>query len=111
MLNQEREIFLLSFYTKFGYVSPLQYGPNSFWALKNSHPPPPLPSSPSQVKNAILFSETNFKDYEPVEYLGAGGFGIVLKCKHKIDKKEYAVKRIQLPTDTEHRNDKSYDPF
>ena len=46
-----------------------------------------------------------------MEYLGAGGFGIVLKCKHKIDKKEYAVKRIQLPTDTEHRNDKSYDPF
>ena len=46
-----------------------------------------------------------------MEYLGAGGFGIVLKCKHKIDKKEYAVKRIQLPTDTEHRNEIEYATF
>ena len=59
----------------------------------------------------LLISETSFKDYEPVEFLGSGGFGIVLKCRHKIDNKEYAVKRIQLPTDTEHRNEIEFDTF
>ena len=59
----------------------------------------------------LLISETSFKDYEPVEFLGSGGFGIVMKCKHKLDNKEYAVKIIQLPRGKKHRNEIEYDTF
>ena len=46
-----------------------------------------------------------------MEWLGSGGFGIVMKCKHKLDNKEYAVKIIQLPTDKEDRNEKHMTHF
>ena len=43
-------------------------------------------------------SESRFKvDFEPCEELGRGGFGVVYKCKHKVDGGDYAVKRIKLP--------------
>lgn len=43
-------------------------------------------------------SDSRFKvDFEPSEELGRGGFGVVYKCKHKMDGIDYAVKRIKLP--------------
>ena len=36
-------------------------------------------------------------DFEHVECLGKGGFGVVFKAKKKIDDCEYAIKRIFLP--------------
>ena len=36
-------------------------------------------------------------DYEPVQCLGAGGFGVVFESKNKLDENHYAVKRVRLP--------------
>ena len=36
-------------------------------------------------------------DYEPVQCLGAGGFGVVVESKNKLDENHYAVKRVRLP--------------
>jgi len=40
-------------------------------------------------------------DFEPVQCLGKGGFGIVFECKNKYDDVYYAVKRITLPSSEE----------
>ncbi|XP_067092134.1 protein kinase containing Z-DNA binding domains isoform X3 [Osmerus mordax] len=51
-----------------------------------------------------------FRDFELVSVLGAGGFGCVVKAKHKLDGKIYAVKILentmssQYPTDSEQRD-------
>jgi len=37
-------------------------------------------------------------DYEPVQCLGAGGFGVVFESKNKLDEIHYAVKRVRLPS-------------
>ena len=37
------------------------------------------------------------RDFEPLEKLGSGGYGIVFRVKHKKNDTEYAVKRIVLP--------------
>ena len=36
-------------------------------------------------------------DFQHLECLGKGGFGVVFKAKKKIDDCEYAIKRIYLP--------------
>ena len=36
-------------------------------------------------------------DYEPVQCLGSGGFGVVFESKNKLDENHYAVKRVRLP--------------
>ena len=36
-------------------------------------------------------------DFEHIETLGKGGFGIVFESKNKVDECHYAVKRIALP--------------
>ena len=36
-------------------------------------------------------------DYEPMQCLGAGGFGVVVESKNKLDENHYAVKRVRLP--------------
>eukprot|EP00731_Ephydatia_muelleri_P026076 Em0018g176a len=38
-------------------------------------------------------------DYDVVEELGRGGYGLVYHVKHKVDHQEYAVKVIKLPSD------------
>lgn len=47
-------------------------------------------------------NESNFKsryltDFEPVDCLGKGGYGVVFEAKNKIDDCNYAIKRIALP--------------
>lgn len=36
-------------------------------------------------------------DFDHVQCLGKGGFGIVFEAKNKVDDCHYAVKRISLP--------------
>ncbi|XP_044983773.1 putative cyclin-dependent kinase F-2 [Hordeum vulgare subsp. vulgare] len=40
-------------------------------------------------------------DYQQVECLGKGGFGVVLRVRHKVTKKDLAVKFLSSPDDTE----------
>ena len=43
--------------------------------------------------------------FEDFEKLGEGGFGVVLKAKHKIDNDIYAIKIIELPYNNKERED------
>jgi len=59
----------------------------------------------SQIFNAPLHRLHNFldvsvyrRDYTEEEMLGQGAFGSVYKCKHKVDGKTYAVKKILFRT-------------
>ncbi|CAG2111787.1 unnamed protein product [Medioppia subpectinata] len=36
-------------------------------------------------------------EFEPMQVLGRGGFGLVFEAKHKVDGNKYAVKRISFP--------------
>lgn len=36
-------------------------------------------------------------DFEPIQCLGRGGFGVVFEAKNKVDDCNYAIKRIRLP--------------
>lgn len=36
------------------------------------------------------------EDFDHLQYLGKGGYGIVFKAKKKIDNREYAIKRISV---------------
>ena len=59
----------------------------------------------------IISGNNTFKDYEIVDFLGSGSYGVVLKCRHKQDNQYYAVKIIRLPTDKEDRNEKHMTHF
>ncbi|CAL1575568.1 unnamed protein product [Knipowitschia caucasica] len=37
-------------------------------------------------------------DFEPVQCLGRGGFGVVFEARNKVDDCDYAIKRIRLPS-------------
>ncbi|KAI9559366.1 hypothetical protein GHT06_016155 [Daphnia sinensis] len=43
------------------------------------------------------------EDFKPVRLLGKGAFGLVFEARKRIDQKDYAVKRIKLPSDEEAR--------
>ncbi|KAJ8680408.1 hypothetical protein QAD02_016195 [Eretmocerus hayati] len=43
------------------------------------------------------FNSRYLTDYEPVDCLGRGGYGVVFEAKNKIDDCNYAIKRIALP--------------
>lgn len=49
------------------------------------------------VDDPSQFKSRYFSDFEPVQCLGKGGFGVVFESKNKIDDNHYAVKRIRLP--------------
>ncbi|XP_076830565.1 LOW QUALITY PROTEIN: eukaryotic translation initiation factor 2-alpha kinase 3 [Brachyhypopomus gauderio] len=52
----------------------------------------PTPSPrPSQYVSRYL------TDFEPVQCLGRGGFGVVFEARNKVDDCHYAIKRIRLP--------------
>ena len=40
-------------------------------------------------------------DFEELKEIGGGSFGRVYKCRHKLDKLEYAVKKIQIKNNSE----------
>jgi len=49
------------------------------------------------------FTSRFLSDFQPVQCLGRGGFGVVFECKNKYDDIHYAVKRITLPGSEENR--------
>lgn len=51
----------------------------------------------SNSENAKNFKSRYLTDFEPVDCLGKGGYGIVFEAKNKIDDCNYAIKRIALP--------------
>ena len=72
--------------------------------------PPETPGTGSTDSTTISFSRSAslnsnnqefvsryLTDYEPVQCLGSGGFGVVFESKNKLDENSYAVKRIKLP--------------
>lgn len=49
------------------------------------------------------FTSRYLTDFEPIQCLGRGGFGVVFEAKNKIDDCKYAIKRITLPDNHESR--------
>ncbi|WFD22050.1 non-specific serine/threonine protein kinase [Malassezia equina] len=56
----------------------------SFWQLRNTTVPTFQPVS------------RYLSDFEEVEFLGKGAFGVVVKARNKLDERFYAVKKIRL---------------
>ena len=59
-------------------------------------PVTPSPISPEYVSRYLA-------DFEPIQCLGRGGFGVVFEVRNRLDDCHYAVKRIQLPNNQEAR--------
>lgn len=57
----------------------------SFWQLRN------LPAAPAPQPVSRYLS-----DFEEVEFLGKGAFGVVVKARNKLDGRFYAVKKVRL---------------
>ncbi|XP_026830396.1 eukaryotic translation initiation factor 2-alpha kinase isoform X2 [Ooceraea biroi] len=60
-------------------------------------------SSNDDGKNANNFNSRYLTDFEPVDCLGKGGYGVVFEAKNKIDDCNYAIKRIALPNSQDSR--------
>lgn len=58
--------------------------------------PPSRPVVPPYVSRYLT-------DFEPIQCLGRGGFGLVFEVRNRLDDCHYAVKRIQLPNSEEAR--------
>lgn len=75
---------------------------------------PPLTGTSDQSKNSstgfsFVTANPNFDsrfltDFDMIQCLGKGGFGVVFEAKNKLDDCRYAVKRIVLPTRKENRD-------
>ena len=53
---------------------------------------------PSGSESAITpYVSRYLTDFEPIQCLGRGGFGVVFEVRNRLDDCHYAVKRIQLP--------------
>lgn len=50
-----------------------------------------------QTNESGQFASRYLADFEPIQCLGKGGFGVVFEAKNKLDDNKYAVKRIRLP--------------
>uniref|UniRef100_A0A8C0MLS4 PRKR-like endoplasmic reticulum kinase n=2 Tax=Canis lupus familiaris TaxID=9615 RepID=A0A8C0MLS4_CANLF len=57
-------------------------------------------SSWNDIKNSGYVSRY-LTDFEPVQCMGRGGFGVVFEAKNKVDDCNYAIKRIRLPNSTD----------
>ncbi|XP_011135236.1 eukaryotic translation initiation factor 2-alpha kinase isoform X2 [Harpegnathos saltator] len=75
---------------------------------KNTIIPPVILATPiAEIKMDIKVTDENenadnyesryLKDFEPVDCLGKGGYGVVFEAKNKIDYCNYAIKRISIP--------------
>ena len=65
-------------------------------------------SQPSSASTTSITSLTPYvsrylTDFEPLQCLGRGGFGLVFEARNLLDDCHYAVKRIQLPNSQEAR--------
>merc|ERR1719219_2680231 len=49
------------------------------------------------------FTSRFLSDFQPVQRLGKGGFGVVFECRNNYDDIHYAVKRITMPASEENR--------
>ncbi|KAL0120953.1 hypothetical protein PUN28_008578 [Cardiocondyla obscurior] len=54
-------------------------------------------------KNANNFKSHYLTDFEPVDCLGKGGYGVVFEARNKIDDCNYAIKRIALSNSQDSR--------
>ncbi|CAG2115044.1 unnamed protein product [Medioppia subpectinata] len=73
---------------------------------KTPSPSTPSFSTPFNAYNSAehqAFNSRYESDFEPIQVLGRGGFGLVFEAKHIIDESHYAVKRIYLPVRKEQR--------
>ncbi|XP_058135039.1 eukaryotic translation initiation factor 2-alpha kinase 3 isoform X2 [Dasypus novemcinctus] len=53
-------------------------------------------SSWNDIKNSGYISRY-LTDFEPIQCMGRGGFGVVFEARNKVDDCNYAIKRIRLP--------------
>ncbi|XP_023376270.1 eukaryotic translation initiation factor 2-alpha kinase 3 isoform X2 [Pteropus vampyrus] len=53
-------------------------------------------SSWNDIKNSGYISRY-LTDFEPIQCMGRGGFGVVFEARNKVDDCNYAIKRIHLP--------------
>lgn len=58
----------------------------------------------SESNNPEIFTSRFLTDFEMLQCLGKGGFGVVFEAKNKIDHCKYAIKRIVLPSKQESRD-------
>lgn len=50
----------------------------------------------NEIENVNNFKSHYLTDFEPVDCLGKGGYGVVFEARNKIDDCNYAIKRIAL---------------
>lgn len=65
-----------------------------------------IQSAPKQIdidNGPPTFISRYLTDFEPIQCLGRGGFGLVFEVRNRLDDCHYAVKRIQLPNSEEAR--------
>ncbi|XP_066590227.1 eukaryotic translation initiation factor 2-alpha kinase-like [Prorops nasuta] len=55
-------------------------------------------------ENAADFKSRYLNDFDPVDCLGKGGYGVVFEARNKIDDCNYAIKRISLPNKQDSRD-------
>ncbi|KAM0736385.1 Eukaryotic translation initiation factor 2-alpha kinase [Formica fusca] len=60
-------------------------------------------SSNDGDENVSNFKSRYLTDFEPIDCLGMGGYGVVFEAKNKIDDCNYAIKRIALPNSRDSR--------
>ncbi|KAJ3178871.1 hypothetical protein HDU85_005067 [Gaertneriomyces sp. JEL0708] len=84
-----------------GGINPL---PVAFQVLKSASHSPGIPRlPPSTPKKPSPLSMTNtypshsryHQDFIELEFIGRGGFGEVVKARHRVDGREYAIKKIR----------------
>jgi serine/threonine protein kinase len=78
-------------------LSPLRSPPS--WKLLSDRALAPPEASPARAlpPAALILSTGRFaREYESLGALGRGGFGTVVRARHRLDGALYAVKRVQL---------------
>ncbi|KAH8383200.1 hypothetical protein KR009_007268 [Drosophila setifemur] len=76
-----------------GPVVPMQRPPNRF-SFPNGHQ---RTFSESTTHSGEYYTSRFQTDFELMQCLGRGGFGVVFEAKNKLDENRYAIKRITLP--------------
>lgn len=61
------------------------------------------PANSSTSLDSPAYVSRYLTDFEPIQCLGRGGFGLVFEVRNRLDDCHYAVKRIQLPNNEEAR--------